>query len=163
MTNLFKIVLVVCGLLFINGCSASRVDINESSSQSVKLININDTSHQKLIKHKNESFISLEYLHYRPVEYETQKVQENENVHPNKGGLIYAYYKNISKQPITLAHWRWNNFDESVWRLDNLICWDRNYGSRINPGQTSVLEINAISEDFAENNDYNFESYNFHP
>ena len=31
MTNLFKIVLVVCGLLFINGCSASRVDINESS------------------------------------------------------------------------------------------------------------------------------------
>ena len=157
MTNLFKIVLIVCGLLFINGCSASRVDINESSSQSVKLININDTSHQKLIKHKNDSFISLEYLHYRPVEYETQKVQENENVHPNKGGLIYAYYKNISKQPITLAHWRWNNFDESVWRLDNLICWDRNYGSRINPGQTSVLEINAISEDFAENNDYNFE------
>ena len=32
-----------------------------------------------------------------------KKVQENENVHPNKGGLIYAYYKNISKQPITLA------------------------------------------------------------
>ena len=72
MTNLFKIILIVCGLLFINGCSVSRVDINESSSESVKLININDTSHQKLIKHKKDSFISLEYLHYRPVEYETQ-------------------------------------------------------------------------------------------
>ena len=79
MTNLFKIVLIVCVLLFINPCSASRVDINESSSESVRLKNINYTSHQKLIKHKNENFISLKYLHYRPVEYETQKVQENEN------------------------------------------------------------------------------------
>ena len=158
MKKLVNIYLFTIGIIFINGCSAPRVDVIESSSEFVKLENVTDNNHQKkLIVPKNQNPICFEYLHYRPVEYETQYVQENENVHPNKGGLIYAYYKNISNKPITLAHWRWNNFDESVWRLDNLICWDRGYGSRINPGQTSVLEINAISEDFAENNDYNFE------
>ena len=156
MKNLVNIHLFIVGIIFIIGCSASRVDVIKTSSEIVKLENV-DNNKQNILEDQNQNSIRFEYLHYRPVEYEKHKVQENENVHPNKGGLIYVYYKNTSNKPITLAHWRWNNFDESVWRLDNLICWDRKYGNKINPGQTSVLEINGTSKDFAENNDYNFE------
>ena len=156
MKNLVNIHLLIIGIIFINGCSASRLDVIKTSSEIDKLENVDDNQ-LNILELQNQNPIRLEYLHYRPVEYEKQIVQENENVHPNQGGLLYAYYKNTSNKPITLAHWRWNNFDESVWRLDNLICWDWKYGSKINPGQTSVLEINGISKDFAENNDYNFE------
>ena len=106
---------------------------------------------------ENDNSVHVEYLHYRPAFYEKEKVHEPENVHPNQGGLIYIYYTNISKKPIRLAHWRWNNFDESVWRLDNLISWDRSYGKEMKPGQTSVLEINATSKDFKQGSPYAFE------
>ena len=157
--KIITVITVSVGILILNGCSsASRIDVIKSSLGSEKILFSRDSNNNlNKVEQTNQNSFRLDYLHYRPVEYEKQMLREMENVHPNKGGLIYAYYTNISNKPITLAHWRWNNFDESVWRLDNLICWDRRYGSKINPGQTSVLEINAISKDFSEGSDYNFE------
>jgi hypothetical protein len=101
--------------------------------------------------------LRVDYVHYRPATYETRMVQENEDVHPNQGGLVYLYYTNMTDEVVDLAYWRLNHHDESVWRLDNLICWDRRYDSRILPGQTSVLEINGVSEDFQEGKPYHLE------
>ena len=153
------ITLITVTTFMLNGCSSTdKVDVQASGADNGKLVpNSGSSSFRTEPEHVKQNSFRLDYLHYRPVQYEKQFVQEMENVHPNKGGLIYAYYTNISNEPISLAHWRWNDFDESVWRLDNLICWDRHYESKIDPGQTSVLEINAISNDFAENRDYKFE------
>jgi len=157
--------ITIIALFLLVGCGSSipRIYSNKASktgntqTEKQNLKPLSDISLKDREKVTVNSSIRVDYLHYRPATYETEKVQEVENVHPNQGGLIYFYYTNISKNPIRLANWRWNDFDESVWRLDNLISWDRHYGNLVKPGQTSVLEINATSEDFKQGKPYTLE------
>ena len=44
--------------------------------------------------------VSIEYVHYRPVMYETEKVIEIQNERKNEGGLVFVYIKNISNVSI---------------------------------------------------------------
>ena len=97
MKNIVNIHLLIIGIIFIIGCSVSRVDSIKISNEIVKLENV-AINQKNILEDPNKNSIRFEYLHYRPVEYEKHKVQENENVHPNKGGLIYVYYKNTLRK-----------------------------------------------------------------
>ena len=157
-SNMISLLILSACFLLLNVSGHTDELIVQTSEISNQRLYAKADDSAKIIKTKaNENSIRLDYLHYRPVSYETEMVQELENVHPNQGGLIYVYYTNISSKPVNFAYWRWNDFDESVWRLDNLISWDRLYHNKINPGQTSVLEINAVSEKFKEGSAYDFE------
>ena len=48
--------------------------------------------------------VSIGYVHYRPVKYESEKVIESQNEGPNKGGLVFLYVKNISDQSCQHIH-----------------------------------------------------------
>ena len=86
--------------------------------------------------------------------YETDHVTEKEDEHPNRGGLVYVYYTNHTDATVRLNHWRWNDHDESIWRLDGVISWDRASHKTLAPGQTGVLEIIAPGDDFAPRKPY---------
>lgn len=92
--------------------------------------------------------VVVEHLHYRPAVWETDAVTEYESDHPNEGGLIYAYIRNVSDDPINLRFWRVNGQDESYWRLNHFIAWDRIYDENLAPGERTVLEINGVTDDF---------------
>lgn len=93
--------------------------------------------------------LALEYLHYRPARWEKDQVVEFENEFPNEGGLLHLYLRNTGDKPVQLRYWRANRHDRSYWVLNHLVSWDRLYNSTIAPGQMAVLEINAVSSDFA--------------
>lgn len=98
----------------------------------------------------------VEYLHYRPAKWEKELVTEHEADFPNEGGLLYLYLRNVSEEPQSLRFWRLNGQDESYWRLNHLIAWDRLYDRELQPGQLTVLEINGKTKDFAPGNDVKF-------
>jgi hypothetical protein len=91
----------------------------------------------------------LEHLHYRPARWEKDQVVELENEFPNEGGLLYLYLRNTSDKDMSLRFWRANGQDESYWRLNHFIAWDRMYDEQLSPGELTVLEINAKTKDFA--------------
>ncbi len=100
--------------------------------------------------------LRFDYVGYRPARYETEFLHEPQNERPNRGGLIYAYFTNTSDKPIRLAFWRANGHDESYWRLGGFLAWDRVYGKVLDPGELGLLEIDAVSEDFAEGEPFSF-------
>ncbi len=93
--------------------------------------------------------LRVEYVHYRPARWETERVQELVSEHPNRGGLVYIYYTNVSEEPVRLRYWRANGKDESYWRLNHFVAWDRAWRETVEPGQLGILEINAVSREFA--------------
>lgn len=97
---------------------------------------------------RGQERVAVEYIHYRPAKWETEAITEFESEHPNEGGLIYAYLRNISADPIDLRFWRVNNNDESYYRLNHFIAWDRVYSKHLEPDQSTVLEINALTDEF---------------
>jgi hypothetical protein len=99
--------------------------------------------------------IQIEYVGYRAATWEEEALEEVEHDRDNEGGLIYAYLTNISDQPQPVAFWRVNGHDESYWRLGRFIAWDRQWDQTIQPGQTTVLEINALTDDFAPGQPFN--------
>ncbi|MCP4643714.1 MAG: hypothetical protein GY851_24925 [bacterium] len=98
----------------------------------------------------------LEHVHYRPARWETEKVTEYENEFPNQGGLLYFYLSNVHDAPINLRFWQFNGHDESYWLLNHFIAWHRLYDHHLEPGQSTVLEIDAISKDFALETEFKF-------
>lgn len=100
--------------------------------------------------------LRMEYVHYRPAVWEREKVREFETEHVNEGGLLYLYYTNTSEEPVQLRFWRVNGKDESYWRLNHFIAWDRAYAEQLAPGATGVLEINATAADFAPGRPFSF-------
>jgi hypothetical protein len=100
--------------------------------------------------------LRLDYLHYRPAEWEKDLVEELENKPENEGGLVYLYLTNTSDEKINLRYWRINDNDESYWRLNHYVAWDRMYDENLDPGQQTVLEINAITKDFGPGSPFDF-------
>ncbi|MBM3290839.1 MAG: hypothetical protein FJY92_11875, partial [Candidatus Hydrogenedentes bacterium] len=100
--------------------------------------------------------LRVEYVHYRPAKWETTKVVEYENEHPNEGGLLYFYVTNVSQSPVSLRYWRLNNRDESYWVLNHFVAWHRLLKNGLAPGETTVLEISATTRDFGPGNPFLF-------
>lgn len=92
--------------------------------------------------------LKIEYVHYRPAEWEKEKIVEFENEIENRGGLVYVYYTNTTEKPVSLYFYRINGQDTSYWLLNHFLAWDREYHSTIAPGQTTVLELNGTTADF---------------
>ena len=98
---------------------------------------------------KSSMRLAIEKVIYRPAEWEKEKVKEFESEIVNKGGLVHIYYRNVSNDPVRIRYWRWNRKDRSYWVLNHFIAWDRHVNQTVQPGEWGVLEINAVSEDFA--------------
>lgn len=98
----------------------------------------------------NDSRLRIEQIEYRAARWEKDAVEEVEQDTPNRGGLIHVYLSNPTKQSVDLAYYRLNGQDESHWLLGRFLAWHRYFDRRLSPGQTSVLEVNAVSETFAE-------------
>ena len=102
------------------------------------------------------SSVAIDYVHYRPVKYETEKVVESQNEKPNKGGLVFVYCRNISDEPVRFRRWYLNRKESISYRLAGEIAWDRLHHEGIAPGQTTVLEISGMTEDFSEGRAFEF-------
>ncbi|HOZ47899.1 MAG TPA: hypothetical protein PLO37_22590 [Candidatus Hydrogenedentes bacterium] len=100
--------------------------------------------------------VRVEYVGYRPARYETEFLVEPDDERPNRGGLVYVYLRNVAAEPVELAFWRVNRKDESHWRLDGFLAWDRVYDPHLDPGELTVLEINAVTEDFGAGTPFEF-------
>ena len=93
--------------------------------------------------------LQFDYVGYRPAQYEQEKAFEPQNERPNRGGLIHVYFTNTSERPVGLRHWRLNGNHDSYYRLGGFLAWDRLLTHTVPPGGMGVLEISAISDDFA--------------
>ncbi len=109
------------------------------------------------LKTKGTFPLAIEKINYKPAKWESEKVKEHESEIVNKGGLVYIYYRNISNDPITIKYWRWNRKDRSHWVLNYLVAWDRYINQTVQPNQLGVLEINAVSEDYAEGKNFSLQ------
>jgi hypothetical protein len=105
---------------------------------------------------RGKNDLRVEYVHYRPAVWEQEQVKEYESDIVNEGGLFHVYCRNVTDKRVDLRFWRFNGQDESYWRLNHFIAWDRAWDKSIEPGEYCVLEINAVTDDFAEGNDADF-------
>lgn len=94
--------------------------------------------------------VRVDYVHYRPAKWDATHIKEAESDITNQGGLLYFYLTNVSDAPVHPRFWRYNNRDESFWLLNHLVAWHRLLKGTLAPGETTVLEINAISRDFGK-------------
>ena len=94
--------------------------------------------------------LRIEKIEYRAATWESKALREAEQDTPNRGGLIHVYLKNITQKPVSLAYYRLNGKDESHWLLGRFIAWHRYMDRKLAPGQTTVLEVNAVSDLFSE-------------
>lgn len=100
--------------------------------------------------------LQIEYVGYRQARYETEKLIEPQNERPNEGGLVFVYLTNVSDQPVQLAYYRVNGEDASYWLLGDRLAWDRVYDENLAPGAMTVLELNALTDDFAPGQPFKF-------
>lgn len=105
---------------------------------------------------KPQGAIRFDYVGYRSARYETQRVNEVENERPNQGGLASVYFTNVSDKPLDLRFWRLNGKDESHWRLGAFLAWDRTYDKQLAPGESSVVELNGVTPEFAAGQPFKF-------
>lgn len=105
---------------------------------------------------RSTSKLRMEYVHYRPAEWENERVTEAENQFPNEGGLVYLYFRNATDKRVDLRYWNVNRHDESYWLLNHFVRWSRAYQGGLAPGELGVLEINAVTKDFAPGKEFNF-------
>lgn len=100
--------------------------------------------------------LRIDGIHYRPARWNTEHITETVNESLNLGGLVYVYYTNVTEEPVELRSWNLNRKGGSWYRIGNRVAWDRFDDDRVRPGQTSVLEINGVSEDFAHGKPFAF-------
>ena len=100
--------------------------------------------------------LQVTYISFRPAVWETDHVFEPENERVNQGGMIYAYFRNISEQEVRLRHWMVNRQNGPSFRLSGDVAWDRFSDNRLVPGQTGVAEISAVSKDFSKGQPFEF-------
>lgn len=93
--------------------------------------------------------LAVEYVAFRPAIWEEEQVKEEIVEKRNQGGMVFIYYTNVSNQSVPLGEWYINDKESGFYRLSGDIAWDRRYASILKPGETSVLEICAVSEDFS--------------
>ena len=94
--------------------------------------------------------IEIDYVHFRPVVYETENAFEPVNEQPNQGGLVFAYLRNASDKVFHLNSWSANGKGGSSYRLTGAVAWDRLLERNLAPGAMTVLEICAVSADFQQ-------------
>lgn len=100
--------------------------------------------------------LRVDYVGFRPATWETDSVYEPQQDVPNRGGLVHVYMTNANDAPLDLRYWRANGEDESHWLLGRFLAWHRLYDHRIEPGASTVLEINAVSDHFSEGKSFEF-------
>lgn len=100
--------------------------------------------------------LRVDYVGYRAATCESEFLTEPQNERPNKGGFIRVYLRNVSDKPVRLGFWRCNGEDESHWRLGGFLAWDRIYKENLAAGERTILEINALTEDFAPGKPFSF-------
>lgn len=100
--------------------------------------------------------LAVEHVAFRPARWDHTNITEAEPDFPNQGGLVSVYFRNTTDKPMNLRFWRLNGQDESYWRLNRQIAWDRVLGDQLAPGAYGVLEINGITPDFAEGKEFRF-------
>ncbi len=93
--------------------------------------------------------IRVDRIEYRPARWETEALREVEQDTPNRGGLVHVYLTNVSDRERSLRYYRLNDKDESHWLLGRFLAWHRWYDRGLAPGESTVLEINAVSDEFA--------------
>ena len=100
--------------------------------------------------------VRIDYVGYRAARCNMKDVIEPENERPNQGGLIHVYYTNVSETPVRLAFWRANGKDESHWLLGGSLAWHRPLNTNLQPGESGILEINAVSPEFGPGKPFTF-------
>lgn len=105
---------------------------------------------------RGSSRLRIDYIGYRGAHCNTTDIIEPENERPNRGGLVHVYYTNVSDQPLSLAFWRANGKDESHWLLGGFLAWHRGWNTRLAPGESGILEINAVSPEFGAGQRFEF-------
>ncbi len=98
----------------------------------------------------------IEHIHYRQATWETEALQEGPYAWPNNGGYVFVYFTNISDEPQRIRNWVMNREEGSRMRLGYKIAWDRLFAENLAPGQTSVLEICGVSDDFQPGKPFEF-------
>ena len=109
------------------------------------------------LSNQDSDIFRYEYVGYRPARYETERSFEPENERPNEGGFVTLYYTNISDEPQHFRYWKSNGEDESHWRLGDYMVWDRKYVGTLQPGETDVIELNAVTDDYALDAPFSFD------
>jgi len=100
--------------------------------------------------------VRIDHIAYRPAEYNTTEIIEPQHERPDQGGLIHVYYTNVSDKPVRLAYWRANGQDESHWVLGGYLAWHRPWNTNLAPGESGILEINAVAPDFGPGKPFSF-------
>jgi len=108
---------------------------------------------QALLRHPK---LKIEGVQYRRAVWETQQVREEPYAWPNNGGYVFVYFTNVSEKSQRIRNWVMNREEGSRMRLGHKLAWDRLHQSRIEPGQTSVLEICGLSKDFQPGKPFEF-------
>jgi hypothetical protein len=108
------------------------------------------------VKAQGASKLRIDYVHYRPARWEKELVKEFESAPENEGGLLYIYFTNVTDKPVDLRFWRVNGQDESYWRLNHLVAWDRLYNQNLGPGASGVLEIDSTQAAFGAGQPFDF-------
>jgi hypothetical protein len=106
---------------------------------------------------RGEEKITVEYVGYRAARWEEETITEYENLPRNEGGLVNVYLKNGTTEPVDLKFWRLNGDDESYWRLNRHIAWDRTFDTNLPPGGMTVVEINSPDAAFAKDKPFEFQ------
>ena len=100
--------------------------------------------------------VRIDYVGYRAARCNTTDIVEPQNERPNQGGLVHVYYTNVSEKPLRLAFWRANGEDESHWLLGGSLAWHRAWNTSLEPGESGILEINAVSPEFGPGKPFSF-------
>lgn len=100
--------------------------------------------------------LKIEKIVFRPAQWEQEHLREERNERPNRGGLVFVYYKNTSDQVIQIARFLINQKEQGYYTQSGEVAWTRHYGDKIHPGETKAYEINAVSDLFSEGKDFSF-------
>lgn len=98
--------------------------------------------------------LKIERVVFRPAQWEQEQLQEIRNERPNKGGLVFVYYKNTSNEAVRIARFLINGNEEGYYTQAGDVAWTRSFDDNIHPGETKVYEINAVSDIFSAGKDF---------
>lgn len=104
---------------------------------------------------KKTQSIRIDAIEFRGAKWEKEALTEFEVDRDNEGGLLHIYMTNVSDGEQELKFYNINKHDESYWLLGRYVAWHRKYHHRLQPGQSTVLEINAVDAQLSEGTDVN--------
>ena len=105
-------------------------------------------------QHSGKGTLNIEKVVFRSAQWEQEQLREERNERPNKGGLVFVYYKNTSDQAIRLTRFLINGKEQGYYTQSGDVAWTRSFGDKIDPGETKVYEINAVSDKFSNGKDF---------